>query len=79
MVVRDRADGVEAAQVVFERVIVSMPGHDVEGGMFEFCREELVVEFADDGVFRWCFLVIKGCDGGLEVASICETVGANGS
>lgn len=73
MVVRNRADGVEAAQVVFEWVIVSVPGYDVEGGVFEFCGEEVVVEFADDGVLCWCFfviIVVKGCDGGLEVARV---------
>ena len=58
-----------------------MPGHDVEGGMFEFCGEEVVVEFADDGIFCLFFavVVVKGCDGGLKVARVCETVGADGS
>lgn len=55
-----------------------MPGYDVEGGMFEFCGEEVVVEFADDGIFcLFVIVVVKSCDGSLKVARVCETVGAD--
>lgn len=75
MVVGYRADSVETAQVVFERVVISMPGHNVEWGLSEFCRKEIIVEFADHRkFFGLAFVIVESCNRGLKVAGIGESI-----
>lgn len=77
----DGSDGVEAAEVVLVRVVVTVPGDDVEGSVVLSGRKEGVVEFAQDAVFLGCirvlFVIIKGCNRSLEVTRVGETIGPN--
>jgi len=76
VVVADAADGVEAAQVVLEGVVGSVPGNDVERRVLLGRREESAVELCEDspvvgGVF------VEASNGSLEVARVGKTVGAD--
>ena len=51
MVVRDAADGVEAAEVVFVGVVGAVPGDDVEGSVVLVGGEEVGGEFGEEGIF----------------------------
>jgi hypothetical protein len=43
----DGVDGAKVVEVVLERGVVAVPGHDVEGGGGEGGLEELAAEFVD--------------------------------
>lgn len=85
VVVRDGADGVEAAQVVLVGVVVALPADDVKGRVGLVRVEERVVEL-DGDVERIAALGGRGAKvlaemghGGLEVAGVGEAVGADGA
>lgn len=75
----DGADGIKATQVVLERVVISMPRHNVERCVVLRGNEKRVVELADNAVFLWLRLIVEACNRALEVARIGQTVGANRS
>lgn len=66
----DRADGVEAAEIVFERVIVAVPGDNVERGVLLSRREQAVVELAEQLILGRLLFVVKCGDGRLEVPRV---------
>lgn len=72
---RDRTNSVEATQIILVRVVVAMPGDDIEWGVILSGREKRVVELAVQSVFL--FLVIERSYRGLEVSSVGETVGSD--
>lgn len=75
MVEGDGADGVEAAEIVLERVVGSMPGYDVEGSVCLCGGEEVPVEFAEDGVPRAGAVVLgESSNGALKVAGVRQAV-----
>lgn len=79
VVKRDRPNGVESAQIVLVWVVVAMPGDHVERGVNLACRKQGVVELAEQFILGGLLFVVKGSDGGLEIASIGQTVGSNGT
>ena len=79
VVERDGSNNVESAQVVLERVIVAVPGDNVEGSVVLARREERVVKLAEQLVLGGLLFIVKCCDWGLEVAGIGQAVGANGA
>ena len=70
MVVRDAADGVEAAKVVFIGIVGSVPGYHVEGRMVLAGGEEMAVEFRQECVVGGLVVFDEGGGRGLEVAGI---------
>lgn len=79
VVERDGSNNVESAQVVLERVIVAVPGDNVEGSVILARREERVVKLAEQLPFGGLLFIVKCCDWGLEVADVGQAVGANGA
>ena len=80
MVVRDAADGVEAAEVVFVGVVGAVPGDDVEGCVGLRGGEEMTIKFGEEGVGSAAGVVFgEGGDGCLEVARVGETIRADGA
>jgi hypothetical protein len=72
------ADGVEAPEVVLVRVVQAVPGDDVKGRVALLRRVQVACKLAEHGPRRRRVLV-KGGDGGLEVARVGEAVGPNGA
>lgn len=85
VVVGDCADGVEAAQVVLVGVVVALPGDDVKGRVCLARLEERIVHLDGDGEgvaaleCRRAKVLAEVRHGGLEVARVGESVGANGA
>jgi hypothetical protein len=79
MVERDRTDDIESAKIILERVVVAVPGDNIEGGVVLSCREESVVEFTVKLVLAFLLFVVESGNGGLEIACIGQTVGSNGA
>ena len=83
MVKGNRADGVEPAQVVLVRVVVTVPRDDVEGGMRLFGLVQGIVELGRDGVdvgaivAHAAVVFAEARHRGLEVARVGEAVGSD--
>lgn len=77
MVEGDGADGVEAAEVVFVRIVKTVPSDNIIRSVVLGGCEEVAVEFGEDGVGP-CRVLFVGCDWGLEIASIGQAVGSDG-
>ena len=73
VVVRDAADGAEAAEVVLVRVVLAVPGHDVEGCVGLAGGEEVAGELAQQAPVARPVLV-EGGHRALEVSGVGETV-----
>lgn len=79
MVVKDAAEDAEASEIVFEGIICTMPGCDVEGGVILLACVETAGKFGDDCPGRWgasCDAVVdrsfEMSDWYLEISGICE-------
>lgn len=85
VVVRDGADGVEAAQIVLVGVVVALPGDDVEWRVGLASLKERVVHLDGDGEGaaalggRGAKVLAEVSDGRLEVARVGQAVGADGA
>lgn len=77
MVVADAADRVEFVEVVFEGVVVSVPGDDVKWGAFTFSLIQHPVLLHDK--FERSIIIGVVCCGDLKVTSVCETVRTDGT
>ncbi len=72
MIEADRADRVEAAQVVFVRRVVAVPRDDVERRVIERRLPQTALELSDEPEVAFDILVC--CDGRLEIARVREPV-----
>ena len=75
MVERDRADGVEPAQIVSVRRVVAVPGDDVERRVIDLARPEISAKFRDQ--LHRAFAVFVPGDRRFEIARVGEAVGAD--
>ncbi|KAG1391533.1 hypothetical protein G6F59_014867 [Rhizopus arrhizus] len=75
VVVTDRADGVEAAQIVAVRRVVAVPGHHVQRRMVDRCAPQAAFELGDQ--LEVTVHVLECRMRGLEVAWVGQAVGAD--
>ena len=75
MVIADRTDGVEAAQIVFVRRIVAMPADHVQRRMIDACRPKMALEFRDQ--FEIAFDVFVSRDRREEIAGVGQAIRPN--
>ncbi|MCW0448988.1 hypothetical protein NB706_001822 [Xanthomonas sacchari] len=75
MVETDRADGIEAAQVVFVRGVVAVPGDHVQRRMPDRRAPQMALELGDQCELAFVFLV--GGDRREEIAWVGQAVGAD--
>nr|GFD53832.1 hypothetical protein [Tanacetum cinerariifolium] len=75
MVVTDRAQGVEQAQVIFVRHVVAVPGHDVERRVVELRAPQFAKELLHQ--FGGLLAVLEVRNRRLKVAGIGQPVAAN--
>src|SRR5205823_7558382 len=72
MIVADRADRVEAAQIIFVRRAIAVPRDDVERRMTDFGTPQIAHELRDE--LKRAAAVFVRRSGRLEVAGIGEAV-----
>ena len=75
MVVADRADGVEAAQIVFVGRIVAVPGHHIERRVVDLGGPEMTAQLGHQ--LEIAFQVFIGGHRRLEITRVGQTVGAD--
>nr|BFE94312.1 hypothetical protein GCM10020185_48480 [Pseudomonas brassicacearum subsp. brassicacearum] len=76
MIEADRANGVEAAQIIFIRHVVAVPGHHVEGRMIQLAPPQLTEEFLHQrGRLRE--VLVMG-DRSQEIPRIRQAIAADG-
>lgn len=78
MVVGHGADGVKSPEVIFIRVVGTVPGDNVKGRVILRGGEEVAAEFGEH-VPGGADVFVKVCDGDLKVAFVRKTVAADGA
>jgi len=77
MVERDRVDRVEMRQVVLVRRIVAVPSHNVKRGVILLGLKQKASVLVDN--LEGLLLVRERSHGGLEVTTVRQSVGSNGT
>ena len=75
MIIRDRADRVEAAEIVLVGIVRAVPCYDIEGCVGLSCGEHLVIALGCQLPLGQIFF--ESCRGRLEVSDVCEAIGTN--